>query len=68
MSKMQLLIQKISEITRTIESDYPEIYRYLDENPITLPKRKDPKVDEEVLKEYLRSLELLVENYKRTHQ
>ena len=64
---MQALIQKISEIIRQIESEYPELYRYLDENPITLPKTKHPKVNEEVLDEYLRSLELLLRNHKKSH-
>ena len=64
---MQALIQQIADITRLIETDYPELYQFLDENPITLPRAKHPKVDDEAMQEYLRSLKLLLENHRRSH-
>lgn len=65
---MQETIQQISDLIRQIETDYPELYQYLDENPMTLPQSSDPKVDEQAMVDYLRSLELLLENHKRLHK
>lgn len=67
MKKLQVLLTEISVFTRYIETDYPEIYRFLDENPLTLPVMAHPKIDKAVLEEYLQSLRQLLERYKETH-
>ena len=38
MQNLSCLLKEITELTNTIESDRPEHYRYLDENPISLPR------------------------------
>ena len=63
---MRDLIKQITDITKLIEIEYPELYQYLDENPITLSRRKHPKVDEEVMREYLNSLQILLDNHRRS--
>lgn len=42
MKKMYTLLKEINAITLKIELDYPELYEYLDENPITMPNMTHP--------------------------
>ncbi|WP_053990685.1 hypothetical protein [Mangrovimonas sp. TPBH4] len=65
MKNVHELLTKIADITREIETDYPEVYKYLNENPMTIPNMEHPSVDETELKEYLASLETLLEKYKK---
>lgn len=39
---MYTLLKEINAITLKIELDYPELYEYLDENPITMPNMTHP--------------------------
>ena len=43
MKKIQKLTQEINELTVRIEQEHPELYRYLDENPITIPVDDEAK-------------------------
>jgi hypothetical protein len=61
------LLKEISDITRDIETNYPDVYKYLDENPITIPNLKHPKVDTNQLQVYLESLNDLLNKYKKNH-
>lgn len=66
MSKTQELLTKISQLTRKIEEEHPELQKYLDETRMTIPQNDiDPKMDKEVLEDYLNSLNNLVEKYKK---
>lgn len=67
MKKLQGLLTEISELTRQIETDYPEVYQFLDENPLTLPVAAHPKVDKVALEDYLQSLKQLLSHYRETH-
>ncbi|WP_368074162.1 hypothetical protein [Polaribacter sp. L3A8] len=40
--------------------NYPELYRYLDEDPITIPSIDHPKMNTKVMAEYLESLKQLL--------
>ncbi|WP_373071708.1 hypothetical protein [Zeaxanthinibacter enoshimensis] len=67
---MKTLYQLSSEITRLtnlIETRYPELYKFLDEETITLPTLANPKIDAMVLKEYLQSLKQMLSHYQDTH-
>ena len=71
-SKMKLsqsILAEITEAIRDIKDNYPELQKYLDERPMTLPDENDPnaKVDDKVLSEYLSSLNNLVRKYKEEH-
>lgn len=69
MKLSQSILTEITQVIRDIEDNYPELQKYLDERPMTLPDENDPdaKVDDEVLKEYLSSLNNLVSKYKEEH-
>lgn len=63
MKKLHKILSEITQLTTDIETNYPEIYRSLDENPVTLPINKHPRIDEVVMQEYLDSLKELLESY-----
>lgn len=67
-NKDNKILTEISKLTSKIETDYPELYRFLDENPTTLPSRAHPKVDSNELKDYLQSLRQLIEKHLKTHK
>ncbi|OMP32237.1 hypothetical protein [Mangrovimonas sp. DI 80] len=67
MKNVHELLTKIADITREIETNYPEVYNYLNEDPMTIPNMEHPSVDETELREYLASLEMLLEKYKKDH-
>jgi hypothetical protein len=62
------LLTRITELTSKIQTDYPELYRFLEENPITLPVKAHPEVHKKELQDYLESLEQLLEKHLRTHK
>jgi hypothetical protein len=47
-----------------IETDFPELYRFLDENPITIPIDRYPQINKKVLQDYLQSLKPHVVRFK----
>lgn len=59
------LITEISVLTREIETNYPEIYEHLDENPMTIPNMEHPKIDNKALEDYLESLKQLINKHKK---
>ncbi|MFG6685323.1 hypothetical protein ACGK9U_01985 [Mariniflexile sp. HNIBRBA6329] len=61
------LLMEISNITREIETDYPELYQYLDENPMTIPSEDNLNVDDKSLKNYLETLKTMLKKYKEEH-
>ncbi len=65
----QKILTEISQITRDIEENYPELQKYLDETPMTLPDatNKSADMDNEALKDYLESLKEIVKKYKEEH-
>ena len=63
MKNLHNILNKITQLTSNIETNYPELYRSLDENPITLPVSKHPQIDKKVMEEYLESLKDLLERY-----
>lgn len=65
----QKILAEISQITREIEDNYPELQKYLDELPITLSDddNKVEKMDDKMLKEYLENLKSIVKKYKKEH-
>lgn len=67
MENIQKLLLKISEVTRDLETNYPEVYEFLDENPITIPNQEDPKIGAKELQNYLDSLNDLIQKYKEEH-
>ncbi|ADV50271.1 hypothetical protein I2486_14815 [Cellulophaga sp. E16_2] len=63
MKNLHTILNEITQLTTNIETNYPELYRSLDENPMTLPDNAHPHMDKIVMKEYLESLKELLEHY-----
>lgn len=63
MKDLQKVLTDITQLTIDIETNYPELYRSLDENPLTLPISKHPHMDKKVLTDYLTSLKQLLDRY-----
>jgi len=55
---------KILEVTMKIRYHYPELSKYLDEIPITIPSEKDRRITLDHLKEYYESLSSILNKYK----
>lgn len=68
MKELQRITEEINKLTLRMEQDYPEIYLYLDENPITIPCCIQPILNTTVLADYLQSLKQLLERYIETHK
>ncbi|MGS2740209.1 hypothetical protein [Sinomicrobium sp. M5D2P17] len=51
-----------------IEEEYPELYQFLDENPITIPYMEHPQLDNEIFSRYLDDLKHLLYHYEHGHQ
>lgn len=68
MNDLKNLLQEITALTLEIETNYPELYRYLDENPLTLPVSSHPHIDKAVLQEYLEGLRELLRHHLETHK
>ena len=67
MESINRLLNEITLVTLEIETKYPEIYKFLDEDTLTLPFREHPKINSEVLYDYLESLKQLLSHHKETH-
>lgn len=53
----------ILKITMTIRDQYPELSKYLEEMPVTIPDEKDPEITRTNLKTYYDSLISLLNKY-----
>jgi len=61
------LNSKILKITMTIMDQYPELSKYLEEMPVTIPNEKNPDITLDNLKTYYESLSLMLNKYKAEH-
>ena len=68
MKNLQEILTQITQLTTNIETNYPELYRSLDENPITIPSLDNPHINIKVMKEYLGSLKQLLLHHLETHK
>lgn len=68
MTDLNKIMTEITQLTANIESNYPELYRFLDENPITIPSEIDPKVDLAAYQDYLESLKQLLKRHIEEHR
>ena len=57
------LNKKIMTITMLIQEQHPELSKYLDEMPITIPNENNPEIKVKNLEEYYLSLTILLEKY-----
>ncbi|WP_291968055.1 hypothetical protein [Maribacter sp.] len=68
MKQLHKILNEITALTTDIETNYPELYRSLDENPMTLPVSQHPHLDKEVMQEYLESLKQMLHHYLVEHK
>lgn len=68
MKRLQQITKKINELTLKIEQDYPELYQYLDENPVTIPRGQNTELTTKNFSDYLESLKQILEHYIENHQ
>jgi hypothetical protein len=55
---------KIMKITMMIMDHYPELSKYLEEMPVTVPSENDPEMNLNLLQSYYESLISLLKKYK----
>ena len=68
MNNLKHLMTEITRITTEIETEHPELYRFLDENPMTLPATDHPEIDKGVLEDYLQSLRQQLRHFLQAHR
>lgn len=59
---------KIMKITMVIQENYPELSKYLNEMPITIPIDSQPEVNIQNLQKYYETLLTFFRNYVAEHQ
>lgn len=55
--------EAILKITMKIRTDHPELSKYLEEMPTTIPDIKNPEINIKILQDYYNSLESLLKKY-----
>lgn len=68
MNNLQNTLTEITQLTKTIETNYPELYQFLDENPISIPSESNPTIDKKILQDYLDSLKQLLKHHLETRE
>lgn len=61
-------MQEIILLTTKIETDYPELYRYLDETPFPICDTEEKTICINDLERYLESLKEQLEHHIATHK
>ena len=54
---------KIMQLTQEIKDHYPELIKFLDEMPVTIPDEKDVEITLKSLKSYSDSLNTILNDY-----
>ncbi|HEY9221554.1 MAG TPA: hypothetical protein VIO43_08270 [Lutibacter sp.] len=68
MNNLQNTLKEILQLTKTIETNYPELYQFLDESPMTIPSEANPSINKKILQEYLDSLKQLLKHHMETRK
>ena len=67
MSISKTIVSEISTLLRHIETNYPGLYRNLDETATASFDKNQLDVDDVALKEYLQSLKDMLKRYQEEH-
>jgi hypothetical protein len=65
MKNRKKLSDEILTTTMLIQSEHPELIKYLDEMPVTIPVAAEPVISSRSLNEYNESLKFLLANYSK---
>jgi hypothetical protein len=68
MKTFQDIITQIMQLTTNIETNYPELYATLNENPETIPSMEHPAINISIMEDYLNSLKQILKQYIKTHK
>ena len=68
MEKLHRLLNEITQVTNHIKTNYPGLYQFLDEDPLTIPSKDHPEIDVKIMQKYLESLKGLLPHHLRTHK
>lgn len=63
METEEMINAKIFKIIALIQTRHPELSKYLNELPVTIPVEDHPKINIKILKEYYESLEDILKNF-----
>ena len=67
MKTLNQLMQDIIQLTTVIETQYPELYKYLSETPISLGVAQEKKISTADLNQYLETLKSQLQHHIDTH-
>ncbi len=68
MKTLNQLMQDIIRLTTEIETNYPELYKYLSETPIPLGRASDQNINATDLELYLETLKTQLQHHIETHK
>lgn len=68
MKTIHQLMQEIIQITTEIETNYPELYNYLNETPLDLGDTKEKTIRTNDLEHYLVTLKSQLQHHIETHK
>jgi hypothetical protein len=61
------ITEAILKITMTIKENFPELSKYIEEMPVTIPNAVHPHINTKILKDYYDSLYELLRKYMMEH-
>jgi hypothetical protein len=61
------LNENILKITMTIRNEFPELMKFLNEMPVTIPNEVSPEINIKILQDYYDSLVALLRKYAPNH-
>ena len=53
--------------TMVIDEKFPELSKYIEEMPVTIPNKNEPEINETNLEDYQSSLDALLNKYAAIH-
>ena len=68
MKALHKIMEEVIKLTTRIETEYPELYKFLDETPMSIGKHPEKEVTIEDLKNYLETLKTQLQEYIKTHR
>ena len=68
MKTLNTLMQEIIHLTAKIETQYPELYKYLNETPFSVNNSEDESIHSSELQSYLETLKSQLLHHIETHQ
>ena len=68
MKSQKPIVSQIVQLIGVLEAEYPEIYGFLNENPMTIPSKAHPDIDRNTFVTYLDDLRQLLNHHLQTRK